>query len=173
MDKITKTIFFCKKVFVSTCLHCCNAATPLNTIYKHVMYVSICEYTEINVLFLGVGLLWHHICVNVMIGLFYLTHRSKSVTNIKLSSTTRVYFAPALPTSSNQNVHHIRNLCPSLWCKTTNFFFQFSTKFVFVRVYLAILSEKKYNVQHYLYDMHQDLHTGLKYDNMQPNLGSQ
>jgi hypothetical protein len=123
LDKITKTIFFCKKVFVSTCLHCFNAATPLNTIYKHVMYVSICEYTEINVLFLGVGLLWHHICVNVMIGLFYLTHRSKSVTNIKLSSTTRVYFAPALPTSSNQNVHHIRNLCPSLWCKTTNFFF--------------------------------------------------
>jgi hypothetical protein len=29
LDKITKTIFFCKKVFVSTCLHCFNAATPL------------------------------------------------------------------------------------------------------------------------------------------------
>ena len=34
LDKITKTIFFCKKVFVSTCLHCFNAATPLTCICK-------------------------------------------------------------------------------------------------------------------------------------------
>jgi hypothetical protein len=34
LDKITKTIFFCKKVFVSTCLRCFNAATPLLSIAR-------------------------------------------------------------------------------------------------------------------------------------------
>jgi hypothetical protein len=64
LDKITKTIFFCKKVFVSTCLHCFNAATPLkgkslqwhsgktHSTKKRIVILMAVELTEVNILWI-------------------------------------------------------------------------------------------------------------------------
>ena len=122
LDKITPKKLFCKKVFVSTCLHCFNAATPLPVPYPGLVNISgKHKYQYLILASLILVACYRYIMLFVLVqfineneyGFWESFHKYINVSNFNLVCLLPIYFhSPAL---WNRKRGHIYFMKPCAW----------------------------------------------------------